>query len=135
MPEGKSDWPAQTHRRGVFGNAVHSQAQADVVKINITGFDNGPAQVDPPVSPLFPAMIIPIAERQGPRTVESRFRSNYFFLQPGDGGDDFIDRPGWILALGCPVLQRAHWVADDAFPVFHRTSPGEKIGVKIGLAG
>jgi hypothetical protein len=52
----------QAGGRSVLGDPVHPQAHAQLVEIDVAGFNDGLAQLDLAVALLFPALVLSVPE-------------------------------------------------------------------------
>ena len=72
-----------------MGNEIRSYFQAELVKVDITGLDDGPMEANCTMPSFLPATKIPIPILECPGAGERRVGSNDARFQARNGGDDF----------------------------------------------
>ena len=127
---------AKMEFRQEIAQPVDPQVMGEIVVVDITGFDDGPAQVHGPMPPLAP---VPIAMGLAGQLVMTATmlglaRGDDAVLQPRQGDEGFDGGPGWILAAQGAVEQ-GHVGIIAQGGIFLGADPlDEGVGIEAGIA-
>jgi hypothetical protein len=81
--------PSKTKLVGIMSDQIDPYFQPNLIKIDITGFDNGPMKAYCPMPPFFPTPEIPIPIRINTGARHLCVRGDDPRFQPRNGSDDF----------------------------------------------